>query len=162
MWCWYYVPATQSIVRQSGTCKWKLLKVKVAQSCLTLCDPMNYSVHAILQARIPEWVAYPFYRGSSQPRDRTQVSLIAGRFFTSWATREAQDHGYSMDSPDGQCDITQTSLWTMKRGVCPGCLKCQELSDQLRVYAWHASPTSMCMTGQVSEVLCLWQTPKWC
>ena len=67
-----------------GNCQavWNL-KVKVAQSCLTLCDPMNYSVHGILQARIPEWVAYPFYRGSSQPRDRTQVSLIAGRFFTS-------------------------------------------------------------------------------
>ena len=44
--------------------------------------------HGILQARILEWVAVPFYRGSSQPRDQTQVSRIAGRFFTSWATRE--------------------------------------------------------------------------
>ena len=48
------------------------------------------SVHEILQARILEWVAMPFSRGSSQPRDQTQVSRIAGRFFTSWATREAQ------------------------------------------------------------------------
>ena len=63
--------------------------VKVAQSCPTLCDPMDYSVHGILQARILEWVPFPFSRGSSQPRDRTQVSCIAGRFFTSWATREA-------------------------------------------------------------------------
>ena len=47
-------------------------------------------VHGILQARILEWVAFPFSRGSSQPRDRTQVSPITGRFFTSWATREAQ------------------------------------------------------------------------
>ena len=46
-------------------------------------------VHGILQARILEWVAFPFSRGSSQPRDRTQVSHIAGSFFTSWATREA-------------------------------------------------------------------------
>ena len=51
---------------------------------------MDYTVHGILQARILEWVAFPFSRGSSQPRDRTQVSHIAGEFFTSWATREAQ------------------------------------------------------------------------
>ena len=54
-----------------------------AQSSLTLCDPMDYMVHGILQARIPEWVAFPFSRGSSQPWDRTQVSIIAGGFFTS-------------------------------------------------------------------------------
>ena len=59
------------------------LKVKVAQSCPTLCDPTDYTVHGILQARILEWVAFPFSRGSSQPRDRTQVSRIAGRFFTN-------------------------------------------------------------------------------
>ena len=57
--------------------------VKVAQSCPTLRDPMDYTVYGILQARILEWVAFPFARGSSQPRDRTQVSQIAGRFFTS-------------------------------------------------------------------------------
>ena len=65
------------------------LKVKVIQSCLTLWDPMDYTIYGILQARMLEWVAFPFCRGSSQPRDRTQVSCIAGRFFTSWATREA-------------------------------------------------------------------------
>ena len=74
---------------------WKVkLVVLVTQSCLTLCDPMDCSppgssVHGILQARILEWVAIPFSRGSSQPRDGTQVSCIAGRFFTIWATREA-------------------------------------------------------------------------
>ena len=67
----------------------KIWKVKVAQSCLTLCDPMDHVVHGILQARILEWVADPFSRGSSQPRDWTQVSCIAGGFFTSWTTREA-------------------------------------------------------------------------
>ena len=46
-------------------------------------DPMDYTVHGILQARVLEWVAFPFSRGSSQPRDRTQVSHIAGGFFTS-------------------------------------------------------------------------------
>ena len=60
---------------------------EVAQSCLTLCTPMDCrlpgsSVHGILQARILEWVAMPFSKGSSQPKDRTQVSHIAGGFFT--------------------------------------------------------------------------------
>ena len=48
------------------TCR---VKVKVAQSCPTLCNPMDYTVHGILQARILEWVTFPFSRGSSQPRD---------------------------------------------------------------------------------------------
>ena len=64
------------------------VKAKVAQSCLTLCNAMDYMVHGILKARILEWVAFPFSRGSSQARDLTQVSCIAGRFFTRWATRE--------------------------------------------------------------------------
>ena len=98
-------------------------KVKVAQSCPTLCDLMDYTVHGILQASILEWVAFPFSsrssqprdwtqvshmaggshrgsprilgcvaylfsRGSSRPRNRTRVSCTAGRFLTSWATRE--------------------------------------------------------------------------
>ena len=54
------------------------MKVKVAQLCPTLCDPKDYIVHGILQARILEWVAFPFSRGSSQPQDRNQVSRIAG------------------------------------------------------------------------------------
>ena len=58
-------------------------EVKVIQSCPTLCNPMDYIVRGILQARIPEWVAFFFSRGSSQPRDGTQVSHIAGGFFTS-------------------------------------------------------------------------------
>ena len=72
-------------------------KVLVTQSCPTLCDPMDCSppgssVHGILQARILEWVAMSFSRGSSQPRDWTWVSCTAGRFFTIWATRE--DSGF--------------------------------------------------------------------
>ena len=67
----------------------------VAQSCPTLLDPMDCSppgssVHGILQARTLEWVAMPSSRGSSQPKDQTQVSQIAGGFFTIWATRESQ------------------------------------------------------------------------
>ena len=59
------------------------VKVKIIQSSPTFCNPMDYTVHEILQARILEWVAIPFSRGSSQPRDQTQVSCIAGGFFTS-------------------------------------------------------------------------------
>ena len=79
---------------------------KVSESCLTLCDPRDcsppgFSVHGILQARILEWVAIPFSRGSSQPRDWTLVSYIASRFFTIWATREAQGYwsGWPIPSP---------------------------------------------------------------
>ena len=53
-----------------------IIKVKVTQSCPTLCNPMDYTVYGILQPRILEWVAFPFSRGSSQPRDRTQVSAL--------------------------------------------------------------------------------------
>ena len=68
---------------------------KVAQSCPTLCNPMDCSlpvssIHGIFQARVLEWVAISFSRGSSQPRDWAQVSCIAGRRFIIWATREAQ------------------------------------------------------------------------
>ena len=65
-------------------------EVKVTKSRPTLCDPTDFIVHGILQARILEWIAVPFTRGTSQPKDRTQVSSTAGGYFTSWATREAQ------------------------------------------------------------------------
>ena len=67
------------------------VKVKVTRSCLTLCDPMDYTVHAILQARTLEWVAFLFSRGSSQPRDWTQVSRIAGGFFTTELSGKHKD-----------------------------------------------------------------------
>ena len=66
---------------------------EVAQSCPTLCDPMDCSlpgssVHGIFQARVLEWIAISFSRGSARPRDRTQVSCMVDRRFTIWATRE--------------------------------------------------------------------------
>ena len=75
-----------------------------AQSCLTLCNvidctPPGSSVHGILQARIMEWVAIPFSRVSSQPRDWTQVSRIAGRILTLWATT----HGMCIDNSGPHC-----------------------------------------------------------
>ena len=66
---------------------------EVARSCPTVFDPMDCSlpgssVHGIFQARVLEWVAISFSRGSSQPRDRSRVSLTVGRCFTVWPTRE--------------------------------------------------------------------------
>ena len=76
----------------ANPCVWLTCsELKVPQSCPTLCNPMEYMVHGILQARILEWVAFPFSRGSSQPRNQTWVSCIAGGFFTHWAIKEAQN-----------------------------------------------------------------------
>ena len=63
---------------------------EVAQSCLTLCNPMDHTVHGILQARMPELTTFPFSRGVFPSRDRTQVSHIAGGFFTIITRREEQ------------------------------------------------------------------------
>ena len=82
---------------------WLILRIVCVHVCVCVCcsvvsnslwphgqySPWGSSVHRILQARIPEWVAIPFSSRSSQPRDRTWVSCIAGRFCTIWATREA-------------------------------------------------------------------------
>ena len=93
------------------------VKVKVTQSCLTLCDPVDGTVHGILQASIREWVAFPFSRGSSQPRNRTQVSSIAGGFFTSWATREAQTLGCYPGNASSLILVTQTHLCSLSAYV---------------------------------------------
>ena len=77
------------------TIQWVLLKPLVAQSCPTLCNPMDCSlpdssVHEKFQARILAWVAIPFFKGSSWPRDWTQVSHTVVSFFTVWAITEAR------------------------------------------------------------------------
>ena len=83
-------------------------EVKVTQSCPTLCEPMDYTVHAILQARILEWVAIPFSRVSSQPRDQTQISCTVG--------------GKSMNTGVGSLSLpqwifpTQESNWGLLHG----------------------------------------------
>ena len=80
----YHTVQTQALLLQH---------VYSLQSCLTLCKPKDCSppcssARGILQAWILEWAAIPFSRGSSRPRDQTQVSCIAGRFFIVWATRD--------------------------------------------------------------------------
>ena len=96
MWQWICGSHTQKRdLRQLSCLKWS----EVAQSCPTLCNPMDCSlsgsaIHGIFQARVLEWIAISFSRGSSRPRKRTQVSHIAGRHFTVWGTREAPNTQY--------------------------------------------------------------------
>ena len=78
---------SMSLTRHIRLHEWKWKSLSRVQLFAT---PWTYTVHYFLQSRILEWVAFPFSRGSAQPRDRTQVSDTAGRFFTSWATRKAQ------------------------------------------------------------------------
>ena len=85
------------------------VKVKVTQFCPTLCNPMDYTVHGILQARTQEWVTFPFSRGSSQLRDQTQVSHITGRFLTSWATREVLPRGLERQ------ELVDLKFWRLRR-----------------------------------------------
>ena len=100
-------------------------EVKDAQVCPTLC---NCIVHGILQARILERVAFPFFRWFSQPRDQTHVSRFAGRFFTRWAIREAQEYwsGWPIPSP---VDLPNP-------GIEPGspALQADSLPTELQLY----------------------------
>ena len=110
---WYLKPELFNRYRVSGVYDEKVLEIccttmliyltlltkwsEVAQSCPTLCNPMDCSlpgssIHRIFQARVLEWVAISFSRGSSWPRDRTWVSRIVGRCFTIWATRGSPVH----------------------------------------------------------------------
>ena len=103
-WSAAWLSGEKSKLQLETQCHWKVgaghcqagdhgrkVKVKIAQLCPTLCNPMDHRVHRILQAGMLEWVAFPFSRGSSLPKDQTQVSRIAGGFFTSWAIREARE-----------------------------------------------------------------------
>ena len=90
-----------------------------------------YDSHGILQAKILEWAAFSFSRGSFQPRDRTQVSCIAGGFFTSWATREAQEYAV------GSLSVFQQIFLTP--GIKPGspALQVDYLPTELSGKPWY-------------------------
>ena len=97
IWEYSSLPVSQLPVGLQNRQRWKVKESKAAQSCPTLCNPKDYnlpgsSIHGIFQARVLEWGATAFSRGSSWPRDRTRVCHIAGRRFTVWATREAHRH----------------------------------------------------------------------
>ena len=100
------------------------------------CGPPGSSVHGILQARMLEWVAILFSRGSYQPRDQTQVSCIAGSFFTIWATREAHER------PSGCVQLLQLylTLWDSMDYSLPGSSVHEIL--QARIQEWVATFSS--------------------
>ena len=111
----------------------------VSESCPVVSDSLQpHGLHSpgILQARMLEWVAVPFSTGSSQPRDQTQVSRIAGRFFTSWATREAKEYwGVSLSFLQ-QIFLTQES----KQGL----LHCRRILWQLNYQgSWSENKYSL-------------------
>ena len=81
------------------------------------CSPPDSSVHEILWARILEWVAIPFSRGYSWPRDQTQVSCNAGSFFTVWATREAQINCIPIKKKKQQQQLAKQSQLTFQSAV---------------------------------------------
>ena len=98
-------------------------KVKVAQSRPTLCDPTDYTIHGILQARILEWVAVPFSRGSSQPRYRTQVSSL-------WAdSLPAEPPGKPRNTGVGSLSLLQQIFLSQKLNWC--LLHCRQILYQL-------------------------------
>ena len=86
----YQAPPSMGFSRQEYWSGLPLPSPKVTQSCPTLAAP--WIIHGILQARIPEWGSLSLLQGISRPRDQTQVSRIAGWFFTSWATGKAQEY----------------------------------------------------------------------
>ena len=94
---WFFHRLLKGVFMQN--CNWEHIEfpsfsfICESESCSVVSDSLRLHglLHGILQARILEWAAFPFYRGSSQPRGRTQVSRIAGWLFTSWATRETQE-----------------------------------------------------------------------
>ena len=118
--------------------------VLVVQLCPTLWDPMDCSppgssVHRLLQARILEWVAIPFRRGSSPPRERTWVSCIAGRFFTVWAMREFPNLGREWDRRRQDDGIS----W---------CFVMDNLSQGQKLFAWFFISVSSPNIKYVSHV----------
>ena len=115
---------------------------EVARSCLTLWDPINCSlsgssVHGIFQARVLEWVAISFSRGSSWPRDRTPVSCIVGRCFTIWATREVPKAVKNLPA------IQETQVWSLGREDPPKGMATHSnilaMEDSMDIGAWRAT-----------------------
>ena len=131
------------------------VKVLVVRLCQTLCDPINCSlpgcpVHGILQARILEWVAISSSRGSSQPKDRTQVSCITCGFFTIWATREGQGKCFqkihrAQSSPTG-LEVCREMLG-FKPHPSPSCLHLPTTKKKEKLFSNFLVPTVSEMTS---------------
>ena len=140
--------------------------VLVTQSCPILCNPMDCSppgcsVHEILQARILPWVAISFPRGSSQPRNQTWASCIAGRFFTIWSTRYLLETSLYPSNPtytNTFANRNSKNYDNKKSHHLRECLLCarNNMLDVLLVFQKWESGCSELLTNrpQVTELLC--------
>ena len=121
-------------------------EVKVAQSCPTLGNPMDYTVHGILQARILEWVAFPFSRGSSQPRDRTQVSCILYQLSHKVILLWAPASGTIITGFSSKLRLANSNQKSVSSPHCKGCLENQEsqlhLNPNRGTHSKFQAPTS--------------------
>ena len=128
------------------TMKTMKVKILVTLSCLTLCDPMDCrlpgsSVHGILQARTLEWVAIPFSRVSSQPRDPAWVSCIAGRFFTAEAPGKLDIFLYCSQLAPGQ-RRSRMGSWKLKGPNSADCTG--PWNRKLRTGKGHSAQNGLC------------------
>ena len=112
--------------------------VKVSQSCPALCDPMDYMVHGILQARILEWIAFQFSKGSFQPRDQTQVSRIARDSLP--AEPQGKPKGSHKGSPKIRCSLFLLQWIFPTQELNQGLLHCRWILYQLS-YEGSSGPT---------------------
>ena len=152
-------------------------KSEVTQSCPTLCDPMDcglpgFSVHGIFQASVLEWGAISLSRGSSHPRDRTQVSCIVGRHFTLWASCHNQTLHRPWPHPRPHCLITGTSQTPPLCQVLHQPLPLQfflgfliQMGFFLTSTHTHPKPTDICrpaifMKHSQTSINCSFSSPK--
>ena len=155
---------------------------KVTQSCLTLCDPMDCSlpgssVHGIFQARVLEWAAISFSRGSSQPRDQTRVSSIADRRFTIWATKGLNyrsskcifNSGYfqlmmGLSEHNPIISWGRSLLWLAGVGWCPQFLPhgtSNKFCIQIHLLGIQSPCFRVtCFSGVLQMDFCYWYTPR--
>ena len=129
--------------------KWSEAKALFVPIC---CDPMDCSlrgssVHGIFQARVLEWVAISFSRGSSRPRDQTQISRIAGRCFTIWTTRGAHSHilygegnGNPLQYSCLENPVDRGAWWAAVHGVAQHRTQMKWLSMHACIGEWNGNP----------------------
>ena len=145
--------------------------MKIVQSCPALCDtmiPRDCTVHGFLQARILDRVAFPFSRASSQPRNRTQVSCMAGGFLTCWATGEAHCGSWARDGSVNRVAERVGSEWLQRTGeefLKGGVIKSLNLLMAVVVtwpYTWQSKLTGLSTeTGEFSCKWCLLRPDFW-
>ena len=135
----------KTITANNWLCAWTLVSCLVTQSYPTLCHPMDcsppgFSVYGILQARIQEWVAIPFSRGSSWSKDWTLVSSIAGGFFIVWVIREAQEYWEWVAYPVSK-GSSRPRNWTRVSCIAGGFFTNWAMREPLQIASWQGVST---------------------